>query len=151
MEEDQNYLKINMYIAMNRFKIVLGKENEFENVWKNRDTHLDGVKGFKNFNLIKGETNNEYSSPTFVSLPADNPCRESHGISDREFCVVVPIVRKKQGRRRLSNGRKLSGGPSSDDFYTNDEGEVEVTSGYKSFECPTGATRAPIQLSLIHI
>ena len=46
---------------MNRFKIVLGKENEFENVWKSRDTHLNGVKGFKNFNLIKGETNEEYS------------------------------------------------------------------------------------------
>ena len=50
-----------MYIAMNRFKIVLGKENEFENVWESRDTHLDGVKGFKNFNLIKGGTNEEYS------------------------------------------------------------------------------------------
>ena len=50
-----------MYIAMNRFKIVLGKEKEFENVWKNRDTHLEGVKGFKNFNLIKGDTNDEYS------------------------------------------------------------------------------------------
>ena len=35
---------------MNRFKIVLGKEKEFEDVWYNRDTHLDGVKGFKNFN-----------------------------------------------------------------------------------------------------
>ena len=42
---------------MNRFKIVLGKEKDFENVWKNRDTHLEGVKGFKNFNLIKGDTN----------------------------------------------------------------------------------------------
>ena len=50
-----------MYIAMNRFKIVLGKEKEFEDVWKNRDTHLDGVKGFKNFNLIKGDTNKDYS------------------------------------------------------------------------------------------
>ena len=29
--------------------------------WKNRDTHLDGVKGFKNFNLIKGDTNKDYS------------------------------------------------------------------------------------------
>ena len=50
-----------MYIAMNRFKIVLGKEKEFEDVWKNRDTHLEGVKGFKNFNLIKGDTNKDYS------------------------------------------------------------------------------------------
>ena len=43
-----------MYLAMNRFKIVLGKEAEFESVWKSRETHLDGVKGFKKFNLIKG-------------------------------------------------------------------------------------------------
>ena len=50
-----------MFIAMNRFKIVLGKEKDFENVWKNRDTHLEGVPGFKEFHLVKGETNDEYS------------------------------------------------------------------------------------------
>ena len=50
-----------MYIAMNRFKIVLGKEKEFEEVWKNRDTHLNDVPGFKEFNLVKGETNDEYT------------------------------------------------------------------------------------------
>ena len=44
-----------MYLAMNRFKIVLGKEDEFETVWKSRETHLNDVKGFKKFNLIKGE------------------------------------------------------------------------------------------------
>ena len=27
-----------MFIAMNRFKIVLGKEIEFETVWRERDT-----------------------------------------------------------------------------------------------------------------
>ncbi len=42
---------------MNRFKIVPGKEKEFENVWKERDTHLSGVKGFKEFHLVKGEEN----------------------------------------------------------------------------------------------
>ena len=50
-----------MFIAMNRFKIVLGKEKEFENVWKNRDTHLKNVPGFKEFHLVKGDKNNEYS------------------------------------------------------------------------------------------
>ena len=50
-----------MFIAMNRFKIVLGKEKEFEKVWRERDTYLNDVKGFKKFNLIKGETNSEYS------------------------------------------------------------------------------------------
>ena len=46
---------------MNRFKIVKGKEIEFEKVWRERDTHLDGVTGFKEFHLIKGEKNDEFS------------------------------------------------------------------------------------------
>ena len=50
-----------MFVAMNRFKIVKGKEKEFENVWKNRDTHLDKVPGFKNFNLIKGGGSEDYT------------------------------------------------------------------------------------------
>ena len=50
-----------MFIAMNRFKIVLGKEKEFEDVWKNRDTHLEDVPGFKEFRLVKGDTNDEYT------------------------------------------------------------------------------------------
>ena len=49
-----------MFIAMNRFKIVLGKETEFENVWKERDTHLKNVDGFKEFHLVKGEKNSEF-------------------------------------------------------------------------------------------
>ena len=44
-----------MFVAMNRFKIVKGKENDFVNVWKNRDSFLENVPGFKNFNLVKGE------------------------------------------------------------------------------------------------
>ena len=50
-----------MFIAMNRFKIVLGKEKEFEDVWKNRDTHLKDVPGFKEFHLVKGDTNDEHT------------------------------------------------------------------------------------------
>ena len=46
---------------MNRFKIVKGREVEFEKVWRERDTHLDGVTGFKEFHLIKGEKNDEFS------------------------------------------------------------------------------------------
>ena len=44
-----------MFIAMNRFKIVPGKEEQFEKVWRERDTHLSGVPGFKEFHLIKGK------------------------------------------------------------------------------------------------
>ena len=50
-----------MFIAMNRFKIVLGKEQDFEDVWRNRDIHLKGVPGFKEFHLVKGNTNEDFT------------------------------------------------------------------------------------------
>ena len=50
-----------MFIAMNRFKVKLGEETYFEEIWKNRDTHLNEVPGFKKFNLIKSESNEEYT------------------------------------------------------------------------------------------
>ena len=46
---------------MNRFKIVLGKEKQFEEIWQNRDSHLDNVPGFIDFNLIKGPTNENFT------------------------------------------------------------------------------------------
>lgn len=50
-----------MYIAMNRFHIVLGREADFINIWKTRDTFLSEVPGFKDFNLLQGPTNDEYT------------------------------------------------------------------------------------------
>ena len=43
-----------LFIAMNRFRIVRGREADFERVWAERDTHLDGVSGFMGFRLLKG-------------------------------------------------------------------------------------------------
>ncbi|WP_305462985.1 antibiotic biosynthesis monooxygenase family protein [Photobacterium leiognathi] len=50
-----------MYIAMNRFKIRLGSEQEFIDIWKNRDTYLDTVPGFQSFNLLQGASNDEFT------------------------------------------------------------------------------------------
>ena len=44
-----------MFIAMNRFKVKLGEETYFEEIWKNRDTHLNEVPGFKKFNRGLGD------------------------------------------------------------------------------------------------
>tara|TARA_B100001029_G_C14790565_1_gene301565 strand:+ start:252 stop:557 length:306 start_codon:yes stop_codon:yes gene_type:complete len=49
------------FIAMNRFKIILGKEDDFENVWKTRETFLDDVNGFISFNLLRGDSTDEYT------------------------------------------------------------------------------------------
>ncbi len=43
-----------MFIAMNRFRIVKGREADFERIWATRDSHLDGVAGFMEFDLLRG-------------------------------------------------------------------------------------------------
>ncbi|MDH5230457.1 MAG: antibiotic biosynthesis monooxygenase [Gammaproteobacteria bacterium] len=50
-----------MFVAMNRFKIGLGHEDEFIQIWKNRETYLDEVPGFKSFHLLQGPSNEEYT------------------------------------------------------------------------------------------
>ena len=45
-----------MFIAMNRFQIAPGFEAGFERVWRERDSFLSGVPGFKSFALLKGPT-----------------------------------------------------------------------------------------------
>ena len=60
-----------MYIAMNRFQVIRGKEDEFETIWKPRDKHLTEVSGFKEFHLLKGpqeENYTLYASHTVWSL-----------------------------------------------------------------------------------
>ena len=64
INEKKSHLKNgvrNMYIAMNRFKITLGRENDFENIWKERDTHLENVPGFKKFNLLKRKKQDKFT------------------------------------------------------------------------------------------
>ena len=44
-----------MYIAMNRFRIAAGREDEFVRIWRERDSYLDEVTGFRQFRLLQGE------------------------------------------------------------------------------------------------
>ncbi|ORU89412.1 MAG: antibiotic biosynthesis monooxygenase [Cycloclasticus sp. symbiont of Poecilosclerida sp. M] len=43
-----------MFIAMNRFKVTLGKESAFEDVWRKRESRLSDMPGFSTFNLLRG-------------------------------------------------------------------------------------------------
>jgi heme-degrading monooxygenase HmoA len=49
-----------MYLTMNRFKVKLGQEATFEEIWKSRDSHLRSVAGFKAFHLLKGPEREGY-------------------------------------------------------------------------------------------
>jgi heme-degrading monooxygenase HmoA len=43
-----------MFIAMNRFRVAAGHEDDFEQLWRERETLLDTVPGFVEFRLLRG-------------------------------------------------------------------------------------------------
>ena len=56
-----------MFIAMNRFQVIRGEEEAFEQVWLSRETHLEGLPGFVEFHLLRGpelEDHTLYASHT---------------------------------------------------------------------------------------
>ncbi len=50
-----------MFIAMNRFRIVLGAEADFEEMWRTRDSHLAEVDGFLSFKLLRGPSEEDHT------------------------------------------------------------------------------------------
>ncbi len=56
-----------MFVAMNRFRVVRGREAEFEAVWRGRDSRLKEMEGFESFHLLRGpetEAHTLYASHT---------------------------------------------------------------------------------------
>jgi heme-degrading monooxygenase HmoA len=49
-----------MFIAMNRFRIAKGFEAGFEQVWRERESYLDDVPGFREFHLLKGPERDDH-------------------------------------------------------------------------------------------
>jgi len=63
-----------MFVAMNRFKVVKGHEENFEAVWEGRDTKLGEMKGFVDFHLLRGpeaEEHTLYASHTIWATRED--------------------------------------------------------------------------------
>ncbi|MFT7244454.1 MAG: heme-degrading monooxygenase HmoA [Candidatus Azotimanducaceae bacterium] len=63
-----------MFLAMNRFQIAKGFEAGFEKIWRERDTYLSEVPGFKTFALMKGPEADDhvlYASHTVWSSKDD--------------------------------------------------------------------------------
>lgn len=56
-----------MYIAMNRFIINEGREADFENVWRNRDSTLKEMPGFREFHLLKGPVDEDANTTLYAS------------------------------------------------------------------------------------
>ncbi|GAB2190222.1 antibiotic biosynthesis monooxygenase family protein [Sessilibacter sp. MAH2] len=92
-----------MYVAMNRFKIALGKEQEFIDVWKSRETFLETVPGFKSFNLLQGITQLDHTlfashsiwedEQAFIDWTKSEAFRKAHanaGAGNRDLYLGPP-------------------------------------------------------------
>ncbi|MEO5666859.1 MAG: antibiotic biosynthesis monooxygenase, partial [Bdellovibrionota bacterium] len=54
-----------MFIAMNRFRVKAAQADAFENVWRDRESHLGKMPGFMRFHLLKSPIDD--SAVEFVS------------------------------------------------------------------------------------
>lgn len=50
-----------MFIAMNRFRVARGMEAEFIEIWRSRESYLDTVPGFRQFNLLQGPSADDHT------------------------------------------------------------------------------------------
>ena len=50
-----------MFIAMNRFRIAPGFEDGFEGMWRERESYLDQVPGFREFHLLRGPSADDHT------------------------------------------------------------------------------------------
>ena len=78
-----------MYIAMNHFRIAAGRGDEFEQLWRDRESFLDETPGFVRFHLVRGadeeDGTHRYASHTalnsrqaFVDWTESEAFRKAH-------------------------------------------------------------------------
>ncbi len=93
--EEENTL----YIAMNRFQVTRGREEDFESAWRERKTYLDDVPGFREFHLLRGPSNDQstlYASHSqwdtqaaFKAWTKSEAFRQAHGETHKTKTILV--------------------------------------------------------------
>lgn len=96
-----------MFIAMNRFRIAVGRESVFEELWRRRDSQLEGVSGFREFHLLRGPTDEE------ATLFASHSVWDSR--QDFEAWTESEAFRKAHAQARAPEGTYL-GHPEFEGF-----------------------------------
>lgn len=96
-----------MFIAMNRFRIVRGHEADFEGLWRDRESFLSGVAGFRGFHLLRGPAADDSVLYASHSLWESREAFEAWTNSE--------AFRKAHGRGRAPEGTYL-GPPEFEGF-----------------------------------
>lgn len=84
---------------MNRFRIALGREDVFEEMWRSRESYLDQVQGFREFHLLRGPTDDE------ATLFASHSVWDSRG--DFEAWTESEAFRKAHAQAKAPEGTYL--------------------------------------------
>ncbi|TIX91713.1 antibiotic biosynthesis monooxygenase [Rhizobium sp. P44RR-XXIV] len=92
-----------MYIAMNRFKVVIGLEGEFEEVWRGRDSRLSEVPGFLEFRLLRGKANVDEGYTLFSS--------HTTWLSEEAFINWTKSEHFRAAHRNAGDNKRLYWGP----------------------------------------
>lgn len=99
-----------MFVAMNRFRIVPGHEEAFENIWKGRESSLADMPGFQSFHLLRGDTNTEEGYTLFAS----------HTIwaSKDDFVAWTKSENFRQAHKNAGDNRGIYLGPPKFEGFT---------------------------------
>lgn len=75
-----------MFIAMNQFQVDPARGEEFEKIWRERETYLAEVPGFVQFALLRGDEPGDYishstweSREAFLGWAQSEAFRKAHG------------------------------------------------------------------------
>lgn len=104
-----------MFVAMNRFRINKGHEQAFEDVWRNRDSKLTEVAGFKQFHLLKGAFDEESQTTLYAS----------HTIweSEAAFTAWTRSEQFREAHRNAGDNRGMYAGHPNFEGFTSVVGE----------------------------
>lgn len=84
-----------VFVAMNTFQVAEDRADDFERIWRERETHLQEVPGFIRFALLRGDEAGEYishstweSREAFLGWAQSDAFRKAHGSPMPEGIVV---------------------------------------------------------------
>ena len=86
-----------MFVAINRFVINPGRDDDWEAAWRRREVTLRGVPGFVRFSLLRGDHAGEYlshstweSRSAFEAWTKSEQFRSAHGQTAMGGILAVP-------------------------------------------------------------
>lgn len=103
-----------MFIAMNRFRVDVESEAEFEAIWRNRKSTLDEMPGFIDFKLLRGPLDEAENCRLYAS--------HTTWASEADFRTWTKSENFREAHRNAGQSKVLYKGPPQFEGFTALEG-----------------------------